>query len=141
MAREERMNSIRSALHYFFTPFQRTVCPIKNKQFSHTHFRALHFSILLVFSITSSATSSRPQLRYNTTTMSFLDKPITNKNHVPAMIEKIAAAKRAGAFTFQAGKADKVVNLAIGAGLAFVFVNSMMGVHSLAHGYGKKEGF
>jgi hypothetical protein len=33
-----------------------------------------------------------------------LNTPILNKNHVPEMIKSIAAAKRAGAFTFQAGK-------------------------------------
>ncbi len=35
---------------------------------------------------------------------SFLSRPITNKNHVPEMIQKIAAAKATGKFTFQAAK-------------------------------------
>lgn len=71
----------------------------------------------------------------------FLSRPITNKNHVPEMIEKIAAAKRAGAFTFQAGKADKIVNLAMGLAVGLALFNSARGVHQLANGYGKKEGF
>jgi hypothetical protein len=33
-----------------------------------------------------------------------LNTPILNKNHVPEMIKTIAAAKRSGAFTYQAGK-------------------------------------
>ncbi len=71
----------------------------------------------------------------------FLSRPITNKNNVPEMIEKIAAAKRAGAFTFQAGRADKAVNIAMGLGVAFLLVTTGSGVHQLANGYGKKEGF
>lgn len=71
----------------------------------------------------------------------FLSRPITNKNYVPEMIEKIAAAKRAGAFTFQAGRADKIVNVGLGLSLAFIMANAGYGIHQLANDYGKKEGF
>lgn len=71
----------------------------------------------------------------------FLAKKFTNKNHVPEMIETIAAAKRKGAFTFQAGKMDKIVNLGIGIAITFSVCNAFYGVHQLANDYGKKEGF
>lgn len=72
---------------------------------------------------------------------SWLSRPITNKNHVPDMIEKIAAAKRTGKFTFQAGRADKFVNLGMGLFVAFSMVQCAGGIYSLANGVGKKDGF
>lgn len=70
-----------------------------------------------------------------------LDTPIRNKNYVPETIKAVQAAKRTGLFTFQVGRADKAVNLAMGCLTAFLMVNVGMGVHKLANGYGKKEGF
>lgn len=73
--------------------------------------------------------------------MSFYSRPITNKNHVPEMIEKIAKAKRAGAFTFQAGRADRIVNLGMGLAVGYLMLQSGVGVYRLANDIGKKEGF
>lgn len=71
----------------------------------------------------------------------FFDRPIMNPNTVHASIKSIADAKRAGAFTFQAGRADKFINLGMGLGVLFLMGNVGMGVHKLANGYGKKDGF
>jgi hypothetical protein len=70
-----------------------------------------------------------------------LNTPIRNKNYVPETIKAVAAAKRAGAFTFQVGRADRAVNLAIGCFTAYLMLNVGAGVHKMANGYGKKEGF
>lgn len=71
----------------------------------------------------------------------FLDTPIRNKNHVPESIRAVAAAKRTGLFTFQVGRADRVINLGMGCLTLFLMGNVGLGVHKMANGYGKKEGF
>lgn len=70
-----------------------------------------------------------------------LNKPINNRNKVAESIKAVAAAKRAGAFTFQVGRSDKYLNMAMAALMAFNLVNISMGCHKLVFGYGKKEGF
>ncbi|KAI0557625.1 hypothetical protein FGB62_281g026 [Gracilaria domingensis] len=62
-------------------------------------------------------------------------------NTVHDQIKKFQAAKRTGKFTFQAGRADRILNLAIGVGMCIIVFNTARGVHQLAHGYGRKEGF
>jgi hypothetical protein len=71
----------------------------------------------------------------------FLNTPIRNKNRVAESIKAVAAAKRGGAFTFQVGRADRVVNLAMGCAVLFALANAGVGIHKMANGYGKKEGF
>ncbi|PXF49169.1 hypothetical protein BWQ96_00958 [Gracilariopsis chorda] len=62
-------------------------------------------------------------------------------NTVHEQIKKFQAAKATGKFTFQAGRADRILNLAIGVGMCVVMFNVSRGVHQLANGYGRKEGF
>ncbi|CAN8062400.1 unnamed protein product [Agarophyton chilense] len=63
------------------------------------------------------------------------------RNTVFDQIKKFQAAKGTGKFTFQAGRADRMLNLAVGIGMCFVLFNTARGVHQLANGYGRKEGF
>lgn len=70
-----------------------------------------------------------------------LNTPITNKNYVAQRIVEVAQAKKTGKFTFQVGRADRVINLAMGLATVCAMGQVGVGVHKMANGYGRKEGF
>lgn len=61
-------------------------------------------------------------------------------NTVPDKIRQIAAAKRTGLFTYQAGKGDRIVNFGMAALLTVSLGYTAVGAYRMANGYGKKEG-